>query len=323
MQKALITGGAGFIGSNLAQELIKNYHVTIIDNLSSGALSNIDQIIDKVEFIKADIREDLSPYFKGVNVVFHLAANVFVNRSVEDPIFDADTNIMGTLNILEECRKNDIKRFVFSSSCAIYGNPSRLPIAENQTAVTMSPYAVAKLTGEHYCQLYYELYGLETVALRYFNVYGKNQRNDSPYSGVISIFVDRILKNRNLTVYGDGKQTRDFINVDDVIKANILATASEKAVGKVINIGTGKKTSLNELIYCISSIVNKNPEVIYDQPRLGDIKHSVAEVSLAKRTLGFGSAVSLRDGLKKFIEFQTQQLHSGNPHHRPQQDKEK
>jgi len=307
-QNILITGGCGFIGSNIARELSKDNDVKIIDDLSSGRLENIEIFKEKVNFVKLDQRDDdLIKEFEGVDIVFHLGANVFINRSVTDPIFDANINIIGTLNVLEACRKRDVKRLVFSSSSSVYGDPVSIPITEEHVKNPKSPYAVGKRAGEYYCKLYHELYGLETVSLRYFNVFGPNQRADDPYSGVIAIFTTNALEGRPLTIYGDGEQTRDFVNVKDVVKANIAAAISSRAVGEKINIGTGKTLTINHLVNTVKELVGE-VEIGYEEPRVGDILDSIADISKAREMLGFDPGVSFEEGMGEIIEVKRGQM---------------
>jgi len=294
----LITGGAGFIGSNIASELADGNQIRILDNMSTGKLSNFQEISDKIDLINSDIRKNISNHFEDIDIVFHEAANISINKSIKNPIYDAESNIIGTLNILEACRKHGVKRLVFASSCAVYGDPIQIPISEEHPLNPKTPYAIGKMACEYYCKVYNELYGLETVSLRYFNVYGKNQSSNNPYSGVIAIFIDSALKNKPFIVYGDGKQTRDFINVKDVVRANIFAATSKKVVGKIINIGTGKKTSLNTLISMIEEIIGKKLMVQYKSARIGDIKHSCADITFARNVLDFEPSVDLKEGIE-------------------------
>jgi len=295
----LITGGCGFIGSCIAKTLVSENDVKILDNLSSGRLENIAEIRGRVEMHSADIRGDISSYFEGIDVVFHEAANVFIQKSIDDPHYDASVNISGTLNILEACRKHDVGRVVYASSSAVYGDPVGLPIREDHPLHPKVPYGVSKMLGEQYCRVYHELYGLETVSLRHFNVYGPNQRADSPYSGVIAIFINNALHEKPLTIYGDGSQIRDFVNVKDVVSTNIAAATSKKAVGKAINVGTGVQTSLHRLVDILSEIAGKKLDIVYAPARAGDIKNSVADITLAKDVLGFVPNVSLKEGLSE------------------------
>ncbi|MFH0956499.1 MAG: NAD-dependent epimerase/dehydratase family protein [Candidatus Aenigmatarchaeota archaeon] len=253
--------------------------------------------------VKGDLRDAgaVSKAVKGVGIVFHEGANVLIPTSVKDPSMDAEVNIRGTLNVLESCRRHDVKRMVFASSSAIYGNPIKLPVAESHAPFPMSPYALSKFCAEGYVRLYHELYGLKTVSLRYFNVYGPGQNADSPYSGVISVFMKNLAEGRLLTVYGDGLQTRDFVNVSDVVCANLLAAESEKSAGMAFNIGTGTSVSVNGLIGVLKSLTKRETEVAYKARREGDVMHSCADIRLARKTLGYEPKVKLEDGLKEML----------------------
>ncbi len=299
----VVTGGAGFIGSWLAETLAEGNEVNVLDNLSAGKIENLQHIRNKIRVIRGDVRnaETVAASLKGTDVVFHEAANVQIQASIEDPIMDSDINIGGTLNVLEACRLHDVSRIVFASSSAIYGDTGRISITEERRLNPVSPYAVSKMAGESYVKLYNQLYGLETVSLRYFNVYGPRQNSDSPYSGVISIFTKNMKDSRKVTVFGDGKQTRDFVDVRDVVRANVLAATSKKAVGKAINVGTGKSVSLNEMIRILEKISGKGLKVVYKPQRKGDIKDSLADTRLAEELLGFKATISLKEGLRELL----------------------
>jgi UDP-glucose 4-epimerase len=296
--KILVTGGAGFIGSNLVDKLIDEGHkVFVIDNLLSGKKENINR---KAIFYKADIchLDKISPLFKGVDYVFHLAANPKVVFSVENPIESNQINVDGTLNVLYANYKNKVKRLIFASSAAVYGNIKKLPLKENMTPKPISPYGLHKLIGEYYCKLFSNLYNLETVCLRYFNVYGPRMDPNGPYALVIGKFLKLRKENRPLTIYGDGKQTRDFVYVDDVIKANILAMKSKKVgSGEVINICSGRNYSINYIAKLIG--VKK----IYLPARKGEMKHTLGDNSLAKKLLGWKPEISLEEGVGKLFHY--------------------
>jgi UDP-glucose 4-epimerase len=298
----LVIGGCGFIGSHIGEQLCTENSVNVIDNLSSGRIENIRRF-NIGRFFEWDIRypsEEFHNIFDDVDVVFHEAANIFINKSIEKPVYDAETNIIGTLNVLEACRKKDIKRLVFAASSAAYGDPISLPIKETHPLKPDSPYAVSKIAGEYYCKIYNELYGLETVCLRYFNVYGPRQDSNNPYSGVIAIFASNVINNSPLIIYGDGEQTRDFIHVFDVVRANIIAAESKKAIGKILNIGTGQSTSINELAALIKT---ERTIIKYAPPRPGDIKENVADTTYAKSILGFIAEIDLKAGLRSYINW--------------------
>ena len=305
-KKALITGGAGFIGSHLVDALVSaDCDVTVLDNLSTGHLANLRHIENRITFYKGDIRDQEILYkaSKDCDIIFHQAAVVSVTQTVDNPVDSAMVNDMGTLYVLEAARKNNIKRVVFASSCAIYGDDPEIPKHENMKPKPQSPYAVQKLTGEFYASLYFELYGLETVCLRYFNVYGPRQDPSSPYSGVISIFITKASAKEMPMIYGDGNQYRDFIFVKDVVKANLLAANGREAKGKIFNIGTSRYISVNELWEKISRLAGHNIEPKYEPARSGDIRESVANIDLAKKNLGFEPDYSFEKGLKETFEY--------------------
>ena len=296
--KILVTGGAGFIGSNLVDKLIdEGCKVFVIDKLSTGKKENLNK---KAIFYKADIchLDKILPLFKGIDYVFHLAANPRVIFSVENPIESHKVNVDGTLNVLYASYKNRVKRLIFASSAAVYGDIKELPLKENMTPKPISPYGLHKLIGENYCKLFSNLYNLETVCLRYFNVYGPRMDPNGPYALVISKFLKLKKENKPLTIYGDGKQTRDFIYVDDVVKANILAMKSKKVgKGEVINICSGKSYSINYIAKLIGG------KKIYLPARKGEMKHTLGDNSLAKRLLGWKPKISLEEGIEKLLYY--------------------
>ncbi|MGD8367163.1 MAG: SDR family oxidoreductase [Desulfobacterales bacterium] len=297
---ALVTGGAGFIGSHLVDALVDGgWRVTVVDDLSTGRMENLHRSLDRIEFVEGDIRDlDLvCRMAKGCTSVFHQAAVVSVPLTVEDPVGSAQVNEIGTLHVLEACRRCGVTSVVLASSCAVYGDDPQLPKSETMPPRPMSPYAVQKRTGEQYAKVFSELYGLRAVCLRYFNVYGPRQDPSSPYSGVISIFMDRAVKKRRPIIYGDGKQFRDFVYVSDVVQANLLAAGSDKASGEVFNIGTGRRTTVAELWerICAAAGCTLPPEHTAQRP--GDIRESLADIGKAAVGLGFSPAVSFDEGL--------------------------
>ena len=304
----VITGGAGFIGSNLVNALLdRDYDVTVIDNLSTGKLDNIRNLLENnknLNFIQGDIRDLslLQKIFNNKDYVFHLAAISSVAKSVENPILVDEVNIRGTLNILVAARDTSIKKVVFASSAAVYGDTRELPKREDMPPNPLSPYAVSKLTGEYYCRVFSELYDLKTISLRYFNVYGARQDPNSEYAAVIPKFIHRILDNKPPIIYGDGSQTRDFIYVKDIVRANLLAIEKKDITG-VFNIASGRKTSINTLANMIMDILDRKLKPIYEKPREGDIKDSYADISKAKNKLGFKPLYTLEDGLGGTIEY--------------------
>jgi UDP-glucose 4-epimerase len=301
-RRALVTGGAGFIGSHLVAALVgQGCDVTVLDNLASGHQANLDTVQDKIDLVKGDIKDErtLNRIVKGCEVVFHLAAVVSVTQTVKDPVASALVNELGAIRVLDAARKNGVRRVVLSSSSAVYGDAPQLPKSESMIPAPMSPYAVQKLTNEYYAELYHRLYGLETVCLRYFNVYGPHQDPSSPYSGVISIFMLRAINGEEPLIYGDGGQTRDFVFVKDVVQANLLAATHEAAPGKVFNVGTSNSVSINGLWEMIARLAECRLPAKHEAPRAGDIVHSLASIQRAKDLLGYQPTVSFEDGLKQ------------------------
>ncbi|NJE47556.1 SDR family oxidoreductase [Thermococcus sp. GR7] len=301
----VVTGGAGFIGSHIAWELSKDNEVIVIDNLHTGKRENVPPA---AKFVRADIRdyESIAELISHADYVFHEAAQVSVVESVRDPIFTEEVNVIGTLNILRALMEGHGK-LIFASSAAVYGNNPNLPLKETETPRPLSPYGVTKLTAEQYLRVFNELYGIPAVSLRYFNVFGPRQ-SANQYAGVISIFINRALKNEPLVIFGDGKQTRDFIYVKDVVRANILVAESRKANGRVFNVATGRQTTILELAMKIIEITNATSSILFDKPRPGDIRHSQADISEIRK-LGFEPEWTLEDGLKKTVElYQAQGL---------------
>jgi UDP-glucose 4-epimerase len=297
--KFIITGGAGFIGSNLAEALAKNNDVTVIDDLSAGKPENLAGL--DVKFVKGSITnlDLLNQSFQGADCVFHQAAIASVKKSIDDPIRTNEVGISGTLNVLLAARDAGVRRVILASSAAVYGSSPQLPKTETMPPEPISPYAVTKLAGELYAKNFQELYGLQTVSLRYFNVFGPKQDPSSEYSGVISRFISALLSGNQPTIYGDGMQTRDFVYVKDVVKANILA--SHSATG-VYNIASGKSTSLNTLVATIANIIGVEPHPLYAAPRPGDIRHSLADISRA-RSLGYSPDYDLEEALRETIRW--------------------
>ncbi len=307
-QRILVTGGAGFIGSHIVDRLLKKgFEVTVVDNLSTGQRENITQHKDKKDFhfIKGDIQDKalVKKVVENVDAVFHEAARVSVPKSVENPLLTNEVNVSGTMNLLEACRNSDLKRFIHASSSSIYGETETLPKHERQMPQPISPYAVSKLAAENYVKIYHRVYGLNTVCLRYFNVYGPRQIY-SAYSGVIPIFINRLLNNEPPIIYGDGKQTRDFTFVQDIVEANMLALTKETAVGEIFNIATGTRTTINQLATMLQQIMNKtNLKPEYTDPRPGDIKHSYADITKAKKLLQYEPRIFIKDGLTRLVEW--------------------
>ena len=302
--KALVTGGAGFIGSHLVEGLVRRGHeVRVFDNLSTGSLDNLAPVRDAVEVVIGDLRDDeaVNRAVEGVEVVFHQAADPSVPRSISHPRDCYDINVLGTLNLLAAARDAGCRRVVFASSCAVYGNDPRQPKSEELPPAPESPYASSKLAGEELCQVFTRVYGLEAVALRYFNVYGPRQSPDGPYASVIPRFIADLRGGARPCVFGDGEQTRDFIFVGDVVEANLRAATADEAVGEVVNVGSGRSTSLNTLLTVLAPLIGNTVEPIYEAERPGDVRHSLAETSKARRLLGFEAQTSLAEGLAQTV----------------------
>jgi UDP-glucose 4-epimerase len=302
----LVTGGAGFIGSHITDRLLADGHrVRILDNFSTGKQENIPDSAD-VEVVTGDVGDydTVQQAMSQVDIVFHEAAIASVPETVGNPLASERVNYRGTLNILEAARHANVKRVMFACSAAVYGDLPELPKREDMHIKPLSPYAVDKLASEHACMTYNHLYGLETVSLRYFNVFGPRQDPSSPYSGVISIFSDHLSHGKQPTIYGDGEQTRDFVFVADVVEANMRAAAAPAAAGKAINIATGSKLSINELLKTICNIKEQPFEPHYKPGREGDIKHSRADISAAREHLDWQPEVGFEDGLRRLFEQQ-------------------
>jgi UDP-glucose 4-epimerase len=305
MAKILVTGGAGFIGSHLVEALVKAKHdVAVFDNLSSGKQSNIASVKDKITFIKGDITDSsaLKKAMQKQEYVFHLAANASVPYSVEHPLETHEVNATGTLNVLLAAKDAKVKRVIYSSSAAVYGDEPSLPKTENSPLRPQTPYASQKLSGEQYTIIFNKIYGMETVALRYFNVYGPRQDPKSPYSGVITKFVTALKNKQQPTIFGDGMQTRDFVYVSDVVQANLKAMTSAHAAGKVFNIATGVQVSIKEMLAHLNEILGTKIQPKFAPRQAGDILHSVADITEAKKVLHFHPEVPFHEGLDQTVE---------------------
>jgi len=306
VDRVLVTGGAGFIGSHLVDGLMnEGFGMVVLDDFSGGSRDNLSPHLGEPNFclVEGDVRNeaDVKRSLENVDAVFHLAATVSVDLSVKNPLLVNEVNVGGTLNVLRESLKAHVKRFVYASSCAVYGQPEHLPINENHTTKPTSPYGVSKLAAEHYCKVFHEVYGLGTVCLRFFNAYGPRQVV-GPYSGVIMKFVDRLKRGRQLTIYGDGEQTRDFVFVRDVVDACMYAMRRKNCVGEAINVGTGTETSVNKLANVLVGLFSlRDIKVTYGEPRAGDIKKSCADLSKTENLLGYKPKVSLRKGLTMLL----------------------
>ena len=305
--KVLVTGGAGFIGSNLADELIRQgAKVRIIDNFATGFRENIEEINGDFEFVEGDITDEatVAKVVEGVEVVFHQAALPSVPRSVENPAETHRVCVDGTFNLLLHSKEAGVRRFIYAASSSAYGNQPTLPKVETMKPDPLSPYAAAKLTGELYCRAFNSVYGLETVSLRYFNVFGPRQNPASMYSGVISRFIDSLMTGETPVIFGDGEQSRDFTYIDNVVNANIKASQSTQGLGETMNAANGERITLNELLDVLKKITGKNDAVADFQPeRKGDVKHSQADNQRAVECLDYTQLVGLEEGLKKTIDW--------------------
>lgn len=303
--KVLVTGGAGFVGSHLVDGLVgRGYKVVVLDNFRSGKMENVGQHLkgDDFKLVVGDVRDRrvVRDAIDGVDAVVHLAALIDVEKSVNDPVETHDVNVTGTLNVLKEAVREDVKRFVYASSTAVYGEGNPLPLSEDCPPRPISPYAASKASAECYCRAFYRSYGLGTIILRYFNLYGPRQGHN-PYSGVIARFLDNALSGKPLVVYGDGEQTRDFMYVDDVVKATMLALESNDSVVETFNVCTGKPTTVNELAQIVEEITGRNLHIVYGKTRKGDIKNNYGDPAKAEGILGFKAKISLIKGLKRSL----------------------
>jgi nucleoside-diphosphate-sugar epimerase len=297
--RALVTGGAGFIGSNLVDALIgQDVDVVVLDDLSSGDARNVQR---RAELIEGDVCDPVvaAKAVAGCEVIFHQAAARAVSLSVEQPLLTNQVNVTGTLNMLVAARDAGVRRFISASSSSIYGGAAQLPTPEDAPLSPRSPYAVSKLAGEHYCRVFHELFGLETVSLRYFNVYGFRQRPDSMYAAVIPLFIAALLSGNPVTVHGDGLQSRDFTSVADAVAANILAwrAPTERCAGRTYNVAGGAEHSLLDVLAVLRGLAEREPQVVHGDPRPGDVRHSRADIRAAARDLGFQPSVGLARGL--------------------------
>lgn len=303
--RVLVTGGAGFIGSHLASRLLRDGHeVRVLDNFSTGARSNLTPLGDSIELVEGDIQsyERAHNAVQGCEVVFHQAALPSVPRSIQDPLTSHAVNVIGTLNILLASRDSGVRRVVYASSSSIYGSNRTLPKQEDQAPMPIAPYAVAKLASEGFCRSFSEVYGLETVALRYFNVFGPGQDPLSQYAAVIPRFITALVEGESPVVYGDGEQSRDFTYIDNVIAANLLAADADGASGKTFNIACGDRISLNHLLEQLREIIGTDVQASHLEPRPGDVKHSLADISRAREQLGYEPLVDFDTGLRRTVE---------------------
>jgi nucleoside-diphosphate-sugar epimerase len=303
----VVTGGAGFIGSHIAAALsASGARVRVLDDLSTGHRENLEEIGGDIDFIQGSVADEslLLKALDGVELIFHEAAIPSVPRSVEAPRQTHVASVDGTFSLLLAARDKKVRRVVYAASSSAYGDQPTLPKSEEMLPDPLSPYAVAKLVGEYYCQVFTRVYGLETVSLRYFNVFGPRQDPTSQYSGVVSRFISALSGNERPVIYGDGEQSRDFTYIDNVVGANLAAAGSKGAVGKVVNVANGQRVTLNELLNVLKELTGKQDVVAeYLAPRVGDVRHSLADVTMARELLGYESKVDLREGLKRTIEW--------------------
>jgi UDP-glucose 4-epimerase len=318
--KILVTGGAGFIGSHLVEALLRQGHrVRVLDDLSSGKRENLTAVKDDIELVVGDCAdaEIAQRAVRGIEVVFHEGAVPSVARSVKDPLRSHRTNATATLNMLVAARDAGVRRFIYAGSSSVYGDSKELPKRESMEPRPLSPYAVAKLTGEHYLRIFSSLYALETITLRYFNVFGPRQDPGSQYSGVISLFATSLLAGRTPVIYGDGLQSRDFTYVDNVVHGNLKALVAKGLTGQRVNVATGNRVTLKQLLTAVAKEIGVPARVDHHPARPGDIRHSLADVALAKKLLGYKPTVDFKDGLRATIEWYRGQVTTKNVRPRP------
>jgi UDP-glucose 4-epimerase len=308
MARVLVTGGAGFIGSNLTEALLKKGHqVRVLDNFSTGKRENLlfDKGYSSFEVTEGDICDPAVCHeaMKGIEYVYHEAALPSVQRSVEDPLASNAVNVEGTLNVLIAARDAGAKRMIYASSSSVYGDTPTLPKQEEMAPNPLSPYALQKYIGEQYCRLFFQLYGLETISLRYFNIFGPKQDPASIYSAVIPRFIDALLKRDRPIVFGDGEQSRDFTYIDNVVEANLLALSRDHVRGEVVNVACGKQISLNQLLRILKEILGSTISPLHQEPRKGDVRHSLADIRKGKEILNYVPKVDIEVGLRRTLEY--------------------
>jgi nucleoside-diphosphate-sugar epimerase len=304
MSVYLVTGGAGFIGSNIVEELVRRgERVRILDNFSTGKRENVVPFQEGIELIEGDLRhlDTVRSATEGIDYILHQGALPSVQKSIDNPLDTDESNVRGTLNLLVAARDAGVKKVMYASSSAIYGDTPTLPKTEEMKPAPLSPYAVSKLAGEHYCQVFYQVYGLETVALRYFNVFGPKQDPTSQYAAVIPKFVTAMLRGEQPVIYGDGEQSRDFSYVTNVVQANLLAATAPGVGGQVFNIACGQRYNLLELVATINRILGTDIAPVHTAPRVGDVRHSLADIVRAREMLGYQVEVEFEEGLRRLI----------------------
>ncbi|HVZ39066.1 MAG TPA: SDR family oxidoreductase [Candidatus Kapabacteria bacterium] len=305
--ECLVTGGAGFIGTNLVRALLdRGDRVRVLDNFSTGKRENLRDIDHRLELIEGDVRSYhlVREAVEGMDVIFHQAALPSVPRSIRDPITTHEVGVNGTLNVLQAARDCKVGRVIFASSSSVYGNTEELPKHEKMTPTPLSPYAVSKLSGEHYCQVFFRLYGLQTVALRYFNIFGPRQDPNSLYSAVIPRFIETISRGDSPTIFGDGEQSRDFTYVENVVRANFLAAQAESGVaGEVFNVACHDRITLNRLVQALNEGLGTSVAALHAEPRLGDVRHSFASIEKFRAATGYEPAVAFAEGIGRTIEW--------------------
>jgi nucleoside-diphosphate-sugar epimerase len=311
MQRYLVTGGAGFIGSNICRRLAaEGCFVRVVDNLLTGKRANLASLLDQIEFLEADmgVPEVAQAAVQGIDVVLHQGALPSVPRSVDDPALTHRHCVDATFTLLLAARDAGVKRFVYAASSAAYGDTPTLPKVETMAPQPLSPYAVGKLAGEYYCSVFSKVFGLETISLRYFNVFGPHQDPASQYAAAIPAFVTAILRDQPPTIYGDGEQSRDFTYVDNVVQANLLAARAQETHGEVVNIACGEAVTVNAIIAMINRLLGKNVRPLYAPVRPGDVKHSLADITAARERIGFEPVTSFREGLERSIDWYRRNL---------------
>ncbi|MBU9713328.1 SDR family oxidoreductase [Evansella tamaricis] len=306
MVSYLVTGGAGFVGSNIVETLLKKgARIKVIDNFSTGKRENIKEFIHDIELIEGDITDykTVEDAVSGTDIIFHQGAVPSVPKSVKNPIRTNNANVTGTIHLLHAAVKQKVSRFIYAASSSAYGDTKVLPKREDMPANPMSPYAISKHVGELYCRVFYQIYGLETISLRYFNVFGPKQDPLSEYAAVIPKFISSILKEEAPTIFGDGNQSRDFTFIENVIHANLLAANADRLNGEVVNIGSGKRTDLNKLLMNINEMMGTNLKAEYKEDRPGDVKHSLADIAKAEKIIGYKPIIPFEKGLKHTLDW--------------------